>query len=183
MVKRWMSERFFNLVHKNQLIYNTCWEDPRIDREALELGQDDVIVMITSAGCNALDYVLKDVKAVHAVDMNPRQNALLELKIAAIRHLSNDDVFSMFGRGYMADFDAAYQDAMRDDLSEFSRKYWDRHKRFFSSPKRSFYFRGFFGRIRVDDESIHRSRGSGPKVCRRDAGSRIARPAAGAFRK
>ena len=37
----WTSGRVFNLVHRNNLVYNTCWEDPRLDRVALDLGPDD----------------------------------------------------------------------------------------------------------------------------------------------
>jgi hypothetical protein len=29
---------WFNFVHRHNLVYNTCWEDPRIDRAALGLG-------------------------------------------------------------------------------------------------------------------------------------------------
>ena len=32
--------------------------------------------MITSGGCNALDYLLDEPRRIYAVDMNPRQNAL-----------------------------------------------------------------------------------------------------------
>ena len=83
----WANSRMFNLVHRNNLVYNTCWEDPRLDRVALDLGPDDDVLVITSAGCNALDYALTEPRHVYAVDMNPRQNALLELKIAGIRPL------------------------------------------------------------------------------------------------
>ena len=38
--------------------------------------------MLTSAGCNALDYLLDGPAEIHAVDVNFRQNALLELKAA-----------------------------------------------------------------------------------------------------
>ena len=86
----WVSERVFQLVHGHNLVYNTCWEDPRLDREALQLGPTDNVLVITSAGCNALDYVLTEPKHVYAVDMNPRQNALLELKLAGIRQLEFD---------------------------------------------------------------------------------------------
>ncbi|MFP4054703.1 MAG: DUF3419 family protein, partial [Phycisphaerae bacterium] len=50
-------DAFFRHVHGGRLIYNTSWEDPRIDRELLELDGDSKVVMITSAGCNALDYL------------------------------------------------------------------------------------------------------------------------------
>ena len=40
----------FHHVHGGQLIYNTSWEDPRIDRELLKLDASSRVVMITSAG-------------------------------------------------------------------------------------------------------------------------------------
>src|SRR5260221_5455097 len=89
----------FRFAPRRSLVYNTCWEDPRLDREALDLGPFDRVLVITSAGCNALDYALEGPEHVYAVDMNSRQNALLDLKLAAIRRLHYQTVFSMFGRG------------------------------------------------------------------------------------
>ena len=74
-----ISSRLFAAVHDRNLIYNTCWEDPALDRVALDFRPDDRVLVITSAGCNALDYLLAGPAEVNAVDMNPRQNALLEL--------------------------------------------------------------------------------------------------------
>src|SRR6266571_4843183 len=53
-----INHRLFKAVHRRNLIYNTCWEDPALDRVALELGPSDRVMVITSAGCNALDYLL-----------------------------------------------------------------------------------------------------------------------------
>ncbi len=72
-----INERVFKQVHANSLVYNTCWEDPRCDRELLRLDNDSRVVMLTSAGCNALDYLLDNPASVDCVDLNPRQNALL----------------------------------------------------------------------------------------------------------
>ncbi len=141
----WMSSRVFNLVHRHNLVYNTCWEDPRLDREALELGPDDTVLVITSAGCNALDYALVGPKHVYAVDMNPRQNALLELKLAGIRRLDYDAFFEMFGRGYSPQARQVYRDCLRAELSPFAQRYWDRRIRFFMNPRRTFFFRGTSG--------------------------------------
>ena len=88
----------FQFVHQHNLVYNTCWEDPRLDK-ALNLQPDNTVLVITSAGCNALDYTLAGPRRVIAVDLNPRQNALLELKLAGIRKLSYEQFFAMFGRG------------------------------------------------------------------------------------
>ena len=52
-------QRLFNAIVSRSLVYNTCWEDPAIDRQALALGADDSVLVITSAGCNALDYALQ----------------------------------------------------------------------------------------------------------------------------
>jgi S-adenosylmethionine-diacylglycerol 3-amino-3-carboxypropyl transferase len=137
----------FNWVHTNHLIYNTCWEDPRLDREALQLGPDDNVLVITSAGCNTLDYALCAPNHVYAVDMNPRQNALLELKIAAIRTLDFDTFFEMFGRGRIEGFDGLYRHRIRPALGTAARAYWDSRTRFFDPNKRrdNFYYHGTSG--------------------------------------
>ncbi len=144
-IRDWLSGRVFNMVHGNNLVYNTCWEDPRLDRVALQMGAQDEVVVITSAGCNALDYVLTGPRCVHAVDMNPRQNALLELKIAGIRHLEFDDFFAMFGQGRLPNARSIYESRLRDALSDWSRAYWDRWISFFDHRRRSFYYRGTSG--------------------------------------
>lgn len=55
-------------------IYAFTWEDPRVDLEYLDISNDDVLFLITSAGDNALEYALKaQPKRIHCVDMNPCQ--------------------------------------------------------------------------------------------------------------
>ena len=93
-LSRWL----FDAVHRQHLVYNQCWEDPAVDHEALRLRPDDRVLVITSAGCNALDYALSGA-SVLAVDVNPRQNHLLELKRAGIRALDFEAFFDLFGRG------------------------------------------------------------------------------------
>ncbi len=144
-IQDWMNVRMFDFVHRNNLVYNTCWEDPRLDRIALDLGPRDNVMVITSAGCNALDYALSEPNHVYAVDMNPRQNALLELKLAGIRRLEYEDFFQMFGRGRLVDATDIYQQRLRADLSPWSQSYWDRWIRFFDNRHRPFYYRGTSG--------------------------------------
>ena len=98
-----IDQRLFDLVHRHNLVYNTCWEDPRLDRVALNLGPDDTVLVVTSAGCNVLDYALTAPRHVYAVDLNPRQNALLELQLAGIRRLDYERFFAFFGSGYLPD--------------------------------------------------------------------------------
>ncbi|MEM6981220.1 MAG: BtaA family protein [Planctomycetota bacterium] len=144
---RWLSQRCFNAIHQSNLVYNTCWEDPHLDRQALELRPSDTVCLITSAGCNALDYALQQPAEVHAVDLNPLQNALLELKITAIRYLDHADVFQLFGLGRHPDWRHLYYDQLRPNLAKRWCWVWDRRINFFdgSHRRRSFYFRGTSG--------------------------------------
>lgn len=143
----WIGQRVFTAVHGNNLVYNTCWEDPRLDRQALELRPSDRVLVITSAGCNALDYTLTGPEHVHAVDMNPRQNALLDLKKSAIKNLEFDDFFSMFGDGRLPGIKPIYQQKLRADLPEWSQQFWDRKIKWFDNSRKTFYFRGTSGAV------------------------------------
>lgn len=136
----------FSKVHESQLIYNTCWEDPRIDRQLLGLGKDSRMVMITSAGCNAMEYLLDDPKEIHCVDLNFRQNALLELKKAVFFHCEHEDVFQWFGHGYHPNSRKIYLD-LRHRLSDSARTYWDKRIHYFENRRMlgSFYYRGASG--------------------------------------
>ncbi|MDR0869221.1 MAG: BtaA family protein [Planctomycetaceae bacterium] len=145
-ITEWISGRVFRIVHGNNLVYNTCWEDPRIDKQVLDLTPDDNLLVITSAGCNALSYALTGLNHVYAVDMNPRQNALLELKIAAVKNLDYETFFQLFGNGRLTGIKGIYHSKIRQDLSSWSRHYWDRRiRKYFDGKTKSFYFCGTTG--------------------------------------
>lgn len=142
-----LDQAVFDALVRRNLVYNTCWEDPAIDRRALALGADDEVLVITSAGCNALDYALQAPRRIHAVDANPRQNALLELKLAGIRRLPFDDFFAVFGEGFHPRFGELYRNVLRDELGPFARTWWDRRPHWFTNPRASFYFHGLSGLV------------------------------------
>lgn len=142
-----IDRKVFNAIYSRSLVYNTCWEDPAVDRLALNLQPTDVILVITSAGCNVLDYALVGPQRILSVDANPRQTALLELKIAGIRHLDYDDFFALFGDGVHPNFADLYQDRLRADLSPFARHFWDERAHWFSESKGGFYFQGLSGTV------------------------------------
>ncbi|MBN1865342.1 MAG: BtaA family protein [Victivallales bacterium] len=148
----------FRSVHRQNLIYNTCWEDPRIDREAMKIGDDSRIVMISSAGCNALDYLLDSPEQIHAVDMNPRQNALVELKKAVFKHGRHEDLYAMFGIGFHPEIKTFYG-GIRDGLPGYARKFWDRKIYYFGRPRvrDSFFYHGTAGKAAWVFKSIFRS--------------------------
>ncbi len=142
-VRDWM----FNQVHSKNLVYNTCWEDPACDRKLLEFDGKSNIVMITSAGCNALDYLLDHPAQIHCIDMNPRQNALLQLKLAAFRHGDFDELFKMFGKGKSEDVKVFYHNNLRQFLPQFAQNYWDKNIKYFNGKglRKSFYHYGSSG--------------------------------------
>lgn len=138
-------QRVFDAIYSRALVYNTCWEDPAVDRLALDLNENDTLLVITSAGCNVLDYALTGPRRIHAVDANPRQNALLELKLAGIKRLDFDDFFATFGSGHHPQFREMYLDTLRTELSPFAQQFWDKRVDWFGNPRGSFYYHGLSG--------------------------------------
>lgn len=141
-------DALFHRVHSSALIYNTCWEDPRLDRAMLELRPGSRVVMITSAGCNALDYLLDDPAEIHAVDLNPRQNALLHLKMALLQHGDHAELFRVFGHGVRREFSGLLE-RVAWRMPDFAARYWrEKHYYFEPSPfSPSFYYRGASGQV------------------------------------
>ncbi len=144
-----LDQKLFDAIYSRSLVYNSCWEDPALDRVALGLGPQDRMLVIASAGCNVLDYALVAPACIHAVDANPRQIALLELKLAGVRCLEFEDFFAVFGAGRHPRFETVYRGALRRHLSPFARDYWDRHGHWFceTDPADSFYYHGLSGLV------------------------------------
>ena len=138
-------QRLFSLITGRSLVYNACWEDPAVDRDILRLSPEDEVLVITSAGCNALDYALQGPRSVWAVDANPRQNALLALKVAALRRLDHADVWQLFGEGRHPRARQLCADRLRPALDPFAQRFWDRRIGWFDSRRGSFYFHGLSG--------------------------------------
>jgi len=144
-----IQHRFFTSVISNNLVYNTCWEDPRIDRELLQMDTKSKVVMLTSAGDNALDYLLDEVQTIHCVDANPAQNALLELKKALYTHNNYSLLWDFFGDGQKQGADLIYRQHLRPLISKEAQSYWDKHIDSFipTSSRPSFYFSGTSGKV------------------------------------
>jgi S-adenosylmethionine-diacylglycerol 3-amino-3-carboxypropyl transferase len=142
-----LDQKLFDTLYSRALVYNTCWEDPAVDRLALNIKPSDTMLVITSAGCNVLDYALTGPKRIHAVDANPRQNALLELKLAGVRRLAFDDFFAVFGSGYHPRFRELYRDILRAELSPFAQSFWDQRLDWLCNPRASFFYHGLSGLV------------------------------------
>ena len=144
-IQNLFGEKIFSLIHTSNLTYTTCWEDPRIDRKALNLSEDDTVLTITSGGCNSLDYLLDSPKHIYSVDLNPHQGALLQLKLAGIRELDFGSFFELFGKGRLPGFKRIYWEKLRRWLTPDAQNFWDRKGEKLFDKNKSFYFRGTSG--------------------------------------
>ncbi len=142
-----LSGWLFPQIHARSLVYNQCWEDPAVDNAVLGIGPEDRIVMITSAGCNALDYLIHDPESIHCIDINVNQNALFELKLAAIDALRYEQFFDMFGNGRIRGHRDIYQRVLRPYLTDKAREVWDTRIDYFDPRGVGFYFHGTAGLV------------------------------------
>ncbi|MCJ1298633.1 hypothetical protein MMC08_001423 [Hypocenomyce scalaris] len=118
----------------NEYIYAFTWEDPRVDHRLLRIGNDDVVLCITSAGDNVLDYLLHgNPRRIHAVDLNPNQNHLLELKVAAFQSLSYAEVWKLFGEGKYPAFRDVLISKLSPRMSSQACQYWLNHANVFTA--------------------------------------------------
>ncbi|KAG5959116.1 hypothetical protein E4U57_000948 [Claviceps arundinis] len=108
----------------DEYIYAFTWEDARVDEWLLKLGPEDKVLAISSAGDNILSYLAQSPARVHAVDLNPTQNHLLELKAAAYTALSYEDFWKMFGDGKHDQFRALLVNKLSPHLSARAFQFW-----------------------------------------------------------
>ena len=139
-----LSKFWFHFIHSNFLVYNICWEDSDIDRQLLHINPDTSLLTITSAGCNVLNYLLDNPKSVHCVDINPKQTALLELKVALIKYGDFDLFFEFFGKGKTRQYKTGYHH-VRESLSTTSAKFWDQNIDYFNPDGKGLFYQGGSG--------------------------------------
>jgi betaine lipid synthase len=110
----------------NSYIYAFTWEDARVDQRILKLNSEDVVLAITSAGDNLLSYICDaSPKRVHAVDLNPAQNHLLELKLASFTAaLPYEDIWAIFGEGRHPRFRELLISTLSPHLSSRAFQFW-----------------------------------------------------------
>ncbi|KAG9312680.1 hypothetical protein JVU11DRAFT_7097 [Chiua virens] len=141
----WRLPYYEQPVHKTfrTFIYSFTWEDPFEDMKHLNLGPDDSMLVITSAGDNALHYAIAaQPRRIHCVDMNPCQGHLLELKLAALLSLEYDDFFALFGKGQHTHFRELLDTKISPLLSSIAYQFWHINDTAFAN---AFYMNGYSG--------------------------------------
>lgn len=79
------------------LNFTSANEDGRTELEALNLSPADDVLCLTASGTRPLDLLLGDPGRITAIDTNPAQNALLRLKIAALKTFDDDEYLAYLG--------------------------------------------------------------------------------------
>lgn len=126
----------------DEYIYAFTWEDTRVDERILHLKSDDVVLAICSAGDNILSYCLQSPARVHAVDLNPTQCHLLELKVAAYHSLPYEDFWKIFGEGKHPEFRSLLLQKLSPHLSSRAFQYWYNNSHIFTKLKGGLYDTG-----------------------------------------
>jgi S-adenosylmethionine-diacylglycerol 3-amino-3-carboxypropyl transferase len=112
---------FRNFTRK--INYSSCNEDTRSELKALRIGEEDLVLAITGSGARVLDLLISRPKRIISIDMNPLQNFLLELKIAAIKNMTYDEYLEFLGVRESSRRISLYW-RLRSDLSIEAREFW-----------------------------------------------------------
>jgi S-adenosylmethionine-diacylglycerol 3-amino-3-carboxypropyl transferase len=104
--------------------YSQVWEDHLLLERGLRVGPGHDVLSICAAGDNVLALLLREPRSITAVDLSGAQTALLELKLAALRGLSYEELVALVGARPCADRRGLYA-RIRDELPAAARAYWD----------------------------------------------------------
>lgn len=80
-----------------RLSYSFGNEDWDTEKKALQIGPEDTILCVTASGDRPLNLLTTPLKKLVAVDANPLQNALFDLKRVALSQLSYQDYLAFIG--------------------------------------------------------------------------------------
>jgi S-adenosylmethionine-diacylglycerol 3-amino-3-carboxypropyl transferase len=108
--------------------YAASHEDGRSELHALQLNERSRVLCITGSGSRALDLLVAAPREVVAVDFNPAQTYLLELKLAALQSFAYADAAAFIGLTPGGERMAQYG-TLRVRLGETARAFWDRNTR------------------------------------------------------
>jgi S-adenosylmethionine-diacylglycerol 3-amino-3-carboxypropyl transferase len=119
---------------QERLIYAQNWEDPCLEIEALEIGEQDVVLATAGAGCTALSLLACGPRKLVAVDRSEAQIRLVALKLATVRALDAEPALAFLDpasgrtrsarvedlrrvRAFLASDDARYWDGRREQIT------------------------------------------------------------------
>ena len=115
-------------VQLSKLVFTHNWEDPLSDTNALKIQEDEVVMAITSGGCNILGFLLYNPKTVYCIDINLAQSYVLQLKIAAIKTLDFDEFIGFSGLEAHPDRLSLFE-KIKPELGNEALLFWQGHEK------------------------------------------------------
>jgi len=106
----------------NSLNFSSSNEDGLTELTALA-GPSKRMLCLTGSGTRPLDMLLSDAKEIIAIDVNPIQNALLQLKIAAFQTLTHRELLQYLGLKHAQNRIALHAKVVQN-LSPKNRDFW-----------------------------------------------------------
>jgi S-adenosylmethionine-diacylglycerol 3-amino-3-carboxypropyl transferase len=107
-----------------RISYSSCNEDSRSELQSLHIGPGKRVFCITAGGGRVLNLLHDRPQEIVAVDVNPTQNHLLELKIAAMRELDYEPYLAFLGVRPARDRLKVYK-KLRPELSDAAGAFFD----------------------------------------------------------
>lgn len=109
---------------RESILFSACNEDSRCELRAFGSLTGKRVACIAAGGGRVLNLLVDRPKEILAVDLNPAQIALLELKIAAMRRLDHGDYLGFLGVRLAADRETTYE-RIRPSLSRAATGFFD----------------------------------------------------------
>ena len=116
--------KFFDTLN-----YTSCNEDGLAELRALDVKPGDDVCCVAGGGDRALHMLLGDPARVLAFDMNPAQNFLLELKIAAIKIFDYQTYARFLGLFPCAEPRWNLYLRLRPQLTHAAARWWDAQRK------------------------------------------------------
>lgn len=122
---------------KSDIFYSVQNEDYQTELAILHrINRDDLrVLMVASSGENALSLLTHPkVAAVDAIDINPAQLHLCELRRVALEYLTRDEQLRLLGADFQRPLDEgseerqAFYDRLRPHLPDDARAFWDERR-------------------------------------------------------
>lgn len=132
--------------------YSQCWEDTNLVLNTLDIKPGDICLSIAAAGDNSLSLLTRSPKKVIAIDLNPCQLALLQLKVKAIKELDYDQFVTLFGYDQNIESRIGLYLKIEQKLDSKTREFWSQNLSLINSGiadcgQLEYYFRLFRKRV------------------------------------
>lgn len=123
-----VSRKSIGASREAKLFFAQVREDPRLEIEALSLTGQERFACVASGGCTALSLLASGAVQVTCVDVNRTQNHLVELKMASVCALPDDEVLPFLGGApALGAWRRQRYLSLQSRLTAAARAYWAKH--------------------------------------------------------